>query len=123
MGLGFKYVGENSPELQAWPESERRAVFLKALRLSYRRVITWAGFAAFLWMTGFPDSLTGFIVALAGLETRNIPISAGQLGASIPIRPIVFFCGWFVLGMTQIWAIRSELRKMMTERDHSHGNH
>lgn len=103
----FKYVGEDAPELRAWPAAERRKVFLIAVRRSYRRLMTWAGFAAFLALTGFSRSMAGHLVDLSGGRIGGCAMSADAMQTLLSIG------GWIVLGAAQVRAIRSELRKMM----------
>jgi hypothetical protein len=105
--MGMKFIGERSAELLVWPESERRRVYLQAVRRSYCSVWTWVGFAAFLTLGGCSHSLAERVYALLD----------GKLGGTVSttvgaIQTLIAMCGWIVLGLVQVAVIRKELRKM-----------
>ena len=106
--MGMKFLGEQSAELLAWPESERRHIYLQAVRCSYLNIWTWAGFIISLPLIGCSRLLIEHILPLlAGKISGDVAKIAGALGAVITIS------GMILLGKIQVAVIRKELRKMI----------
>jgi len=104
--MGLKFIGERAPELLAWPESERRQIYFKALRKSYCRIKTWIGFVAFLLLASSSHSLAEQIYALLD---KNIFSESTTVRA---LQALISICAWIILAMTQVEVIRKELRKL-----------
>ena len=100
--MSLKYIGEGSPELLAWPETERRQIYLEALRRSYRKSGTWIGLILFLIVAGTSRTLA----LLVSNNLEGIPANVRTLQAIIGVL------GWIILGTAQVWVIRKELRHM-----------
>ncbi len=109
--MGMKFIGERSAELLAWPESERRHVYLQAVRRSCLSIGTWVGFVAFLTLTGCAHSLAERVYAL--LDGKLDGIVSTTVGA---LQALIAICGWIILGVVQVSVIRKELRKMNRPR-------
>ena len=104
--MGYKFIGEGSPELMAWPESERRRIFLQAVRRSYCRMQTWAGFILFLVITIYARPLAEFIYSFVNIKLGKF------IEGPKDLADILGMCAIIMLGLVQVYVIRKELRKM-----------
>jgi hypothetical protein len=78
--MSFRFIGESLPELRAHAPADRRRVYFRAVRASYRSWKTWLG-----------------LIALVVLVASGDPA----------VRVLV---GLICMGALQVWAIQDVLR-------------
>ncbi|MFC1499078.1 hypothetical protein ACFLS1_11505 [Verrucomicrobiota bacterium] len=102
--INYMFLGEGSRELKNLDPKERRSIFFKAVKTSYKRPMTWFGFLAFIAIVPNSEKIANAIYFI--LDKNLFSERTVQ-----HISPIVTLFAFFILYKMQMFEVIKDIKK------------